>query len=119
MKFHLFGQSLAVTLEDGDDFSGQTFLQRLPGLAITSFKDPLDSEPRPLLLTQSNGFVDVLSTVPMCQALNGWGGSENGFTQKWQRLASGERVKVEECTGCDASSFGTATVFHDAGGEVV
>jgi len=80
MKFHLFSQSLAVTLKDGDDFSGQTLLQRLAGLAITSFKDPLDGEPRPLFLTQSNWLVDVLGTMPMCQALNGWGGDEDGFT---------------------------------------
>jgi len=80
MKFHLFSQSLAVTLEDGDDFPGQTLLQRLAGPAIASFKDPLDGEPRPLLLTQSNWLVDVLGTMPMCQALDGWGGGEDGFT---------------------------------------
>ena len=80
MQFHLFSQSLAVTLEDGDDFSGQTLLQRLTRFAIASFKDPLDGEPRPLLLTQSNWLVDVFGTMPMCQALDGWGGGEDGFT---------------------------------------
>ena len=65
MEFRLFGESLTVTLEDSDHFSGQTLLQRLPWLAIACFEDPFDGEPRSVLLTQGNGFIDALRTISM------------------------------------------------------
>jgi len=65
MEFHLFSQGPAVTLENGNHFSGQTLLQGLPGFAIASFKDPFYCELRSLLLAQSNGFHDILRAMSM------------------------------------------------------
>jgi len=80
MELQLFGESPAVTLENGDNFSGQTLLQRLPRFAVASFQDPFHSEPRSLFLAQSNGLVDVLRTPPMGQAFDGWRGGRDGLT---------------------------------------
>jgi len=65
MEFCLFGECFAATLKNGDHFSGQTLLQRLPRLAVACFEDPFHSIPGSVLLTQGNGFVDALRAISM------------------------------------------------------